>query len=223
MLCLTLDAPTMQENKAILSRNRAYVSMVELRADMLRKSEIPKAGLFPSQTDLPVILTVRRQRDGGRYTGSEDGRKALLKDLSQAPFSFVDMEVDLNFPSLEYNLMGRGVDIIRSLHDFSGIPRDLPELARVVSSCGQIPKSPSASLPEPMSPNSSISRNFLPISPARSWSAWGPSASRQGCATGSWAACSPTAANPTRTESAFPLRRSFSAAYRLKTGSANTW
>ncbi|MBO4409874.1 MAG: type I 3-dehydroquinate dehydratase [Spirochaetales bacterium] len=140
MLCITLDAPTMRENKAILSRNRAYVSMVELRADMLRKSEIPKAGLFPSQTDLPVILTVRRQRDGGRYTGSEDGRKALLKDLSQAPFSFVDMEVDLNFPSLEYNLMGRGVDIIRSLHDFSGIPRDLPELARVVSSCGQIPK-----------------------------------------------------------------------------------
>ena len=140
MLCLTLDAPTMRENKAILSRNRAYVSMVELRADMLRKSEIPKAGLFPSQTDLPVILTVRRQRDGGRYTGSEDERKALLKDLSQAPFSFVDMEVDLNFPSLEYGLMGRGVDIIRSLHDFSGIPRDLPELARVVSSCGQIPK-----------------------------------------------------------------------------------
>ena len=140
MLCLTLDAPTMKENNAILSRNRAFVSILELRADMLRASELPKAKLFPAETDFPVILTVRRQRDGGRYTGSEDDRKALLKDLSSAPFSFVDMEVDLNFPSLEYELMGRGVDIIRSLHDFSGIPRDLPELARVVSSCGQIPK-----------------------------------------------------------------------------------
>ena len=54
--------------------------------------------------------------------------------------SYVDMEVDLNFPSLEYDLMARGVDIIRSMHDFNGIPKDLPELAKVVASCGEIPK-----------------------------------------------------------------------------------
>ncbi len=143
MLCLTLDASTMKENLEILRRNRAHVSALELRLDMLdlsRRSEVAQAKAFPRTVDLPVILTLRRTRDGGRCTLPDDERKPILRDFSQCGFSYVDLEVDLNFPSLEYDLMARGVDIIRSLHDFKGIPRDLPELARVVSSCGQIPK-----------------------------------------------------------------------------------
>lgn len=140
MLCLTLDARTMEQNLKILERNKDYISIVELRTDMLLPSELPKAKIFPSTTELPVILTVRRPRDGGQFKGTEDERKDVLKELSQGKFAYVDMEVDLNYPSLEYQLISRDVNVIRSMHDFSGIPKDIPELARVISSCGEIPK-----------------------------------------------------------------------------------
>lgn len=140
MLCLTLDAKTMKENKALYERNKDYVSIVELRVDMLDPSEYRKAKSFPVEIDVPVILTIRKPCDGGRYAGTEEERKALMADLSQGLFFYVDMEIGLDFPELEKELMSRGVNIIRSLHDFNGIPEDLPELARSIASCGQIPK-----------------------------------------------------------------------------------
>lgn len=140
MLCLTLDAKTMKGNKALYERNKDYVSLVELRVDMLDPSEYQKAKSFPVEIDVPVILTIRKPCDGGRYAGTEEERKALMADLSQGLFFYVDMEIGLDFPELEKELMSRGVNIIRSLHDFNGIPEDLPELARSIASCGQIPK-----------------------------------------------------------------------------------
>lgn len=140
MLCLTLDAKTMKENKALYERNKDYVSLVELRVDMLDPSEYQKAKRFPVEIDVPVILTIRKPCDGGRYAGTEEERKALMADLSQGLFFYVDMEIGLDFPELEQRLTSRGVNIIRSLHDFKGIPEDLPELARSIASCGQIPK-----------------------------------------------------------------------------------
>ena len=138
MLCLVLNAPTIEEDLLILERNRKYISLVELRVDMLKNPMSAKG--FPDRTDLPVILTIRRPRDGGMFQGTEEERKSLLRELSESSFSYVDIEADLNFPSLEYSLMARGVDIIRSIHDFDGIPKDLPEFIRSVASCGEIPK-----------------------------------------------------------------------------------
>ena len=140
MLCLTLDAKTMKENKALYERNKDYVSLVELRVDMLDPSEYQKAKSFPVEIDVPVILTIRKPCDGGRYAGTEEEREALMADLSQGLFFYVDMEMDLDFPELEKELMSRGVNIIRSLHDFNGIPRNLPDLARSIAAKGQIPK-----------------------------------------------------------------------------------
>ena len=140
MLCLTLDAKTMKGNKALYERNKDYVSLVELRVDMLDPSEYQKAKSFPVEIDVPVILTIRKPCDGGRYAGTEEERKALMADLSQGLFFYVDMEMDLDFPELERQLTSRGVNIIRSLHDFNGIPRNLPDLARSIAAKGQIPK-----------------------------------------------------------------------------------
>ncbi|MBR2281795.1 MAG: type I 3-dehydroquinate dehydratase [Spirochaetales bacterium] len=140
MLCLTLDARTIEEDKSLYERNKDYVSIVELRADMLDPSEYRKAKTFPVEVDIPVILTIRKPCDGGRYTGTEDERKALMADLAQGLFFYVDMEMDLDFPELERQLTSRGVNIIRSLHDFNGIPKNLPDLARSIAAKGQIPK-----------------------------------------------------------------------------------
>ena len=75
MLALVLNAPTLKENLELLERNRPYVSLAELRVDMLRPSSLKAAASFPEKAGLPVILTCRRKSDGGAYTGTEERRK----------------------------------------------------------------------------------------------------------------------------------------------------
>ena len=50
--------------------------------------------------DLPVILTLRRTRDGGLFTGEERERIALIEKLVMGGFRYVDLEEDLCAPGL---------------------------------------------------------------------------------------------------------------------------
>jgi 3-dehydroquinate dehydratase/shikimate dehydrogenase len=90
-----------------------------------------------------VILTVRRSLEGGYYVGGEGSRTSLLaKGLAYAAadqrrnFAYVDLEEDLNVPSLEEAARTFGTRIIRSWHNMEGVDQDLPgkikKLRRVV-------------------------------------------------------------------------------------------
>ncbi|WP_457555314.1 type I 3-dehydroquinate dehydratase [Candidatus Pyrohabitans sp.] len=105
--------------------------MVELRADGLKFEErnygaevkrlLRNARL---QTELPIILTVRSEREGGVFPGSEremaDCLKASLK-LADA----IDVELRMN-PELRDEIIqlarSSNVDVIVSCHDFSATP-----------------------------------------------------------------------------------------------------
>jgi len=81
--------------------------MVELRLDLYDP--------FEPETQKPVIHTVRRERDGGRFAGSEQERRELL---GHPPY--IDLEVDAPFPAPERFLV--------SAHDLEGVPDDLDGL-----------------------------------------------------------------------------------------------
>jgi 3-dehydroquinate dehydratase/shikimate dehydrogenase len=104
---------------------RPRVDLVELRADHLADSELSAAGRLPARAGLPVILTVRRVRDGGKYAGTERERLALLRRLAGQGFAYVDIEEDLQAPDLEDVIRQGGARIVRSLHDFSRVPSGL--------------------------------------------------------------------------------------------------
>jgi len=96
-ICLTLTGATLAEDIAQYESQRYFTDMVELRVDLLKKSERTKAAAFPAMLaksamwKVPVVLTFRRSCDGGAFKGSEAERvKFFEKIFSAGRFSRVE-------------------------------------------------------------------------------------------------------------------------------------
>ncbi len=123
LICMTLTGKTLEEDKQLVNRYFKYIDLVELRVDYLREEEQLYARKFPAMVHLPSILTIRRDVDGGLFSGSEFSRTCLFSralafaDQDKAKnFAYVDFEDDFHIPSLQDAAMAFGVKIIRSLH-----------------------------------------------------------------------------------------------------------
>jgi 3-dehydroquinate dehydratase/shikimate dehydrogenase len=140
-LCLT--AKTLERDMAILDTYRKNIDLAELRVDCLDPDERFLIRRFPERAGIPVILTIRRDIDGGYFTGGEGSRISLLsKGLAFAEadrrrnFAYVDLEEDLNVPSLEEAARTFGTRIIRSFHNLQGVDDDLVTRLRALSRGG---------------------------------------------------------------------------------------
>ncbi len=86
-ICLTLTGKTLAEDIAQFESQRYFADMVELRVDLLNKSERAKAAKFPEMLakaaswHVPVILTFRKKCDGGAFAGSEHDRLSFFKNV----------------------------------------------------------------------------------------------------------------------------------------------
>ena len=125
MICLTLSGNTLESCLEEIEANRSYIDSAELRLDYLTPEDQKKAASFPSMAELPVILTLRRKEDGGKCTLSERERRSLLLSALDGDFAYVDIEEDVKKNDVEDKAREKGVKIIRSFHDFSGIPDDI--------------------------------------------------------------------------------------------------
>ena len=142
-ICLCLTAKTIAADLELLARNRGYVDIAELRVDCLDPDERFLLRRFPEQAGLPVILTVRREKDGGSFAEGEASRIRLLAQglaFAEADrrknFAYVDLEEDLNVPSLEEAARTFGTRIIRSSHSFNGVDADIPGKIRSLCRTG---------------------------------------------------------------------------------------
>jgi 3-dehydroquinate dehydratase/shikimate dehydrogenase len=140
-ICLSLTAPTLQEDLEQIRSFRPFVDMAELRADRLDPSELPALPAFPRRAGLPVILAVRRRRDGGSWSGGEAQRRRLLARSLSGGFAYVELEEDLDEEALAEGVTRAGGRVIRCLCDPSGVPADLQErFRRLPRRPGEIPK-----------------------------------------------------------------------------------
>lgn len=128
-ICLTLTARTLAEDLGQYNSQRYFADMVELRADLLDETERARAAEFPAMVGVPAILTFRRRRDGGAFDGSDDERAKFFA-TSLGNFAYVDFEDDFRRDDLAALARESGVKVIRSLHDFAGPVRDVPEVCR---------------------------------------------------------------------------------------------
>src|SRR5262245_41238672 len=104
--------------------------LVELRLDATCDPD--PAGALEGRRH-PVIVTCRARWEGGHFAGSEEERQALLWRAWELGAEYVDVEQAAGFaPSLLAQTGGRRV--VLSVHDFEGVPHDLP--ARVTAMCG---------------------------------------------------------------------------------------
>ena len=121
-ICLALTEETLSEDLKVFNKYKNEVDVLELRVDCLSKDELFNVHSFPSLVDVPVILTVRREKDGGRFAYNEVARTMLFSlalnfnDNDVKKFEFIDLESDFFAPRLEYACKMYGIKIIRSLH-----------------------------------------------------------------------------------------------------------
>ena len=94
------------------------VDAVELRLDLYPDLDV---GAFVHQCKKPVVATVRRVGDGGRWDQGEQERGRLLHRALAA--AFLDLEVDAD-PALAPS----GPRRIVSFHQVDGMPEDLDEV-----------------------------------------------------------------------------------------------
>lgn len=96
--------------------------LVELRLDYIN-GQINLKRVLPDRP-CPVIVTVRRQADGGKYLGDEDARIVLLRTAIAEGVEYVDLEEDIAKRIPRYGKTKR----IISLHDFRKTPENLAEI-----------------------------------------------------------------------------------------------
>ncbi len=96
--------------------------LVELRLDFILTPVNLRRLL--GERPCPVVVTIRRQRDGGRWSKSEEERMMLLRQAIAAGVEYVDLEDDIAGSIPRFGATKR----IISYHNFQETPENLPAL-----------------------------------------------------------------------------------------------
>ena len=96
--------------------------LVELRLDYLRGKI--QLGRLLEERPCPVVVTIRRECDGGRFTGREEDRQVLLRSAIASGVEYVDLEEDIAASIPRFGDTKR----IVSHHDFRKTPDNLEEI-----------------------------------------------------------------------------------------------
>lgn len=94
--------------------------LVELRLDFVARA-LDLKRIF-AEKKCPLVATVRRPQDGGRYSGAEDARRMLLRQcIVSGGFDWVDLETDVADEIRRFKSVKR----IISYHNLKEVPDDL--------------------------------------------------------------------------------------------------
>ena len=124
MICVSIGRG---RHKHMMAEHRHLVDqgaeLVELRLDYIANREVNLKRLI-RERPCPVIITVRREADGGKWQKSEQDRIVLLRSAIAEGVEYVDLEEDIAGDIPRFGNTKR----IISLHDFEKTPDDLPAI-----------------------------------------------------------------------------------------------
>src|SRR4051794_25470491 len=101
---------------------RRGARFLELRLDFLAKP--PDFKRLLENKPCPVLATVRRPADGGRWSGTEEQRRMLLRQAVVAGVDWVDLEADVVDAIPRFGKVRR----IASYHNLQEVPADLEKI-----------------------------------------------------------------------------------------------
>jgi 3-dehydroquinate dehydratase type I len=119
-ICVPVVEATVNRARSKYLRAARKGLWAEIRLDYLEQVDLPR--LFRSHPG-PVIATNRLAAEGGKWGGSEAGRRLLLEEAMALGADFLDVELAAD-PTWRRELLAHwgGAGIILSWHDFSGTP-----------------------------------------------------------------------------------------------------
>jgi 3-dehydroquinate dehydratase / shikimate dehydrogenase len=100
----------------------AGAEMIELRLDFLSRAIDLKRLLADKRC--PMVATIRRFEDGGRWTKSEDERQMLMRLAIVGGFDWIDIETDIADKIKRFGKVKR----IVSYHNTKELPRNLEDI-----------------------------------------------------------------------------------------------
>ncbi len=153
-ICLTLTGKTLEEDIEQYRSQRYFTDMVELRVDLLKKSERAKAAKFSEMLakeatwHVPCLLTFRRKCDGGAFEGEEAERAKFFEKVlaaknaktAEGSFDYVDFEEGFGDEKLVALAHKAGANVVRSLHKFDGPVKNLKAKLRELAKSGDVAK-----------------------------------------------------------------------------------
>ncbi len=98
--------------------------LVELRLDWLGR--LPDLSRLIKDRPCPVVITCRRTEDKGRWRGTEDQRRTILRNAIADGVDYIDLEEDIAGEIPRYGSTKR----IVSHHNFNETPHDIGEIHR---------------------------------------------------------------------------------------------
>jgi 3-dehydroquinate dehydratase / shikimate dehydrogenase len=131
MLALALAAPNTDAALAAMRQAAGRADLAELRLDLMAEFDLPR---LLAGRPLPVIVTCRPPREGGRWPGSEAERLAVLRQAAALGADYVDLEWDAahEIASLDRSR----TQFILSRHHFDAMPADLAAQAERLWAAG---------------------------------------------------------------------------------------
>ncbi len=140
-VCLVLSGSTLKENLVIWAKFSPWSDMAELRADRLDRDQWDLLSRFKGDFPKETIITLRRPEDGGGWDGPESERVEFFKMRLQENWAFWDIEEDHPLsPELEDDYRRTGGVIVRSFHDFQGVPDNWSSRVARIMEAGDIAK-----------------------------------------------------------------------------------
>lgn len=122
MTYLAAAIQSVDTDSALVALNRVVgrVDLAEIRLDLMQTFDLPR---LLAERPLPLIITCRPVREGGRWNGSEAERLAVLRQAVLLEADYVDLEWDAAAELATFETSSTRV--ILSRHDFSGMPTHL--------------------------------------------------------------------------------------------------
>ncbi len=153
-ICLALTGATLEEDIEQYRSQRYFTDMVELRVDLLKKSERAKVAMFPAMLakeatwHVPCLFTFRRKCDGGAFEGDESERVKFFErvlaaknaKIAEGSFDYVDFEEGFGGEKLVALAHKAGANVVRSLHKFDGPVKNLKAKLRELAKSGDVAK-----------------------------------------------------------------------------------
>lgn len=119
MIVLTI-AESSIEKIGVVSQQADLVDILELRLDYLECLDFEQLISLCSKMKKPVLFTLRRKKDGGKFQGTENQRQILLQKLADLHPDYMDVEHDL--PSSLISRISEKTQVVGSYHNFEITP-----------------------------------------------------------------------------------------------------
>lgn len=126
LIALAIRAENTREALLAMERHVSLVDVAELRVDLMHECDLRE---IIKSKPLPIIVTNRPLREGGRFSGDERARLKTLREAVELGAEYVDCEVDA-FRDFGESISMETKTII-SRHDFEKTP-DLFEILQSI-------------------------------------------------------------------------------------------